>query len=318
MNKFFSSECSLSDFGRMPTYMTNESGLNIRIDSYYPKKPTHAHALVMFLHGMSEYGSRYEHIFNYFTDHGIIVVAPTFQGFGLSGGEPRIISSFERIVDDLLMVSDHIDTLYDFPRFIVAHSMGGAVATMLASQFPSTWAGGGVVLSSPQFGFALNSTFPGFGPIVRLLAWLAPSWCPRRIPPQYMTSAAEFLHEEEALLREGIPMRTIRTMLTMLDTLPGLRKDCDFPTLVFIPESDKVVDSDATRAFIDSCASEDNSVVTVDGGLHELLRDTRWEEVAEHTVDWILDRCEGVGVGSGSDQDTDRALSEISIPVNRD
>ncbi|KAG9393697.1 Alpha/beta hydrolase family [Carpediemonas membranifera] len=272
----------------IPNYVSNKQGLRIRIDSYYPKNYARvAHAVVLFLHGMGEYGSRYAHVFEAFVAAGYIVIAPTYAGHGLSEGPRAVIEDFESLLGDLVRVSDLIDSYFTLPRFIMGTSMGSAIAVMLASEFPASWRHGGVILSSPLFGFADGLKFPGFNWALRLGAMVAPGWVPHRVKASNLTCHPRFLAAEEPLLGKGTPLRTLASMLTMLDVLPTLKHKCIFPTLLLLAQDDRVVDNKLAEDYVAAIPSEDKVVTTARGKLHELLHDTEWEDSVRIVVQWM-------------------------------
>ncbi|WP_299225762.1 bifunctional alpha/beta hydrolase/OsmC family protein [uncultured Psychroserpens sp.] len=67
------------------------------------------------------------------TNHGFGVVRFDFTGLGRSEGE-FADSHFSSNVDDLLAVSDHLESNYEAPSLLVGHSLGGAAVIVAASK----------------------------------------------------------------------------------------------------------------------------------------------------------------------------------------
>lgn len=90
--------------------------------------------VIQIIHGMSEYGARYEQFAHYFNLKGYIVVANDHYGHGNSienyYGE---LSSdgFNTLINDEVFISNFLDETYKLPVHIVGHSMGSFIIQFL-------------------------------------------------------------------------------------------------------------------------------------------------------------------------------------------
>jgi alpha-beta hydrolase superfamily lysophospholipase len=87
-------------------------------------------ARVLLVHGLGEHSGRYEHVGEYFVEHGFEVFGFDLRGHGASGGDRLDLESFAQFVDDLAHVFSEIPK--DLPTIIYGHSMGGLITTTYA------------------------------------------------------------------------------------------------------------------------------------------------------------------------------------------
>lgn len=79
------------------------------------------------VHGYYDHVGLYGHLIRYLLSRGLTVLAYDQQGHGLSTGERATIDSFDRYVDGLEAVLDHLPGDLPARRYALAQSMGGAV-----------------------------------------------------------------------------------------------------------------------------------------------------------------------------------------------
>ncbi len=276
----------VSECQTVPSKFKSSNGEHqFHVDSYMPSSALPVAGTVLFCHGMGEYGSRYEHVFKMLNNEGLAVIAPTYVGFGASEGPRRIIPSFSVIVDDVITVSVAVEAAFPgVHRFIMAHSMGGAIAAMVAARAPHA-ARDGVVMTAPLFGlYSVQSSLLSLA--IRLGSRMAPGWVPSSIPEDALTHPS-MKWGAEPLRNKGSPLMTLAEMVRMMPTLdPDTHT---VPTLALLAEADVVVDNAATRRFM-GLAGPHCTVKEVAGARHEVLRDIDWRRTAQTVVDWMARR----------------------------
>ena len=137
-----------------PTKYRNRQGLLLQTYSWLPAGAPRG--VVFLVHGYGEHLGRYEHVGRMLNALGLVVYGVDHQGHGMSEGERCHIEQFDDFVNDLLDYAEATlaglpPTWQALPRFLVAHSMGGAIAIRAASAFNAApvhrW--DGLVLSGP-------------------------------------------------------------------------------------------------------------------------------------------------------------------------
>ncbi|GAA3152281.1 alpha-beta hydrolase superfamily lysophospholipase [Kribbella aluminosa] len=86
-------------------------------------------ALVLLAHGYAEHAGRYEHVAQWLTDSGAMVVAPDHRGHGLSPGERGLMRDLDEYAEDLSVVGTTMAAEHEgLPTALIGHSMGGNIA----------------------------------------------------------------------------------------------------------------------------------------------------------------------------------------------
>ncbi|NPV85000.1 MAG: alpha/beta hydrolase [Anaerolineae bacterium] len=110
---------------------------------------TDARAVIILVHGLGEHSSRYQHVAQYFTQHGMTMLAFDLRGHGNTPGARGHAVSFMQILDDIQCMIDLAKR--DFaakPVFLYGHSMGGnLVLYYYQKRRPTNLAG--IIASSP-------------------------------------------------------------------------------------------------------------------------------------------------------------------------
>ncbi len=110
--------------------------------------------------GRTEAYLKYDELAYDLAQQGYDVFIIDHRGQGLSDREsarwqPGDVASFQYYVDDLATLIEQQDLLANYQqRFILAHSMGGAIAAHYLQQFPNTFTA--AALSAPMFGINLG------------------------------------------------------------------------------------------------------------------------------------------------------------------
>ena len=120
-------------------------GLSLYTQTWLPESPK---ALVILSHGYAEHSGRYEHFAFYLAEKGFAVYALDHRGHGRSEGERVNVRVFGEYVSDL---SRFIETIRqqqpNLKRFLLGHSMGGAIAAQMVIEHPHQV--DGLMLSAP-------------------------------------------------------------------------------------------------------------------------------------------------------------------------
>jgi alpha-beta hydrolase superfamily lysophospholipase len=107
--------------------------------------------LVVLAHGYGEHIGRYDHVARHLVGAGATVYGADHLGHGNSEGERVLIEDVDELVSDLHSVVQQARAEYpSVPLALVAHSMGGIVATRYAQLHPGEL--DALVLSAPVIG----------------------------------------------------------------------------------------------------------------------------------------------------------------------
>ncbi len=133
--------------------------------SYYIANPDNPRACVVIVHGFAEFWPKYyEYAWNLYRA-GFKVFFLEQRGHGYSEGkckEPDLIyiDDYNTYVEDLhtFMEKKVAKESGDLSKFVVAHSMGGAISTLFMEKYPEYFKG--AVLSSPMMRMRAAKTSP--------------------------------------------------------------------------------------------------------------------------------------------------------------
>ena len=132
-----------------PGKTTRAAKLHVKF--YETERPK---GVVIVSHGFTEGVPKYDEMVYYFLKAGYHVCIPEHTGHGLSyrlTEDPSLvhIDTWKRFVRDFLKICHHTVRRYpNLPRFLFAHSMGGAIGTIAAAWEPDLFQK--IILSSPM------------------------------------------------------------------------------------------------------------------------------------------------------------------------
>lgn len=241
---------------------------------------------LLWIHGLSEHGGRYDHVLERWTRRGWQIILPDHRGHGLSGGTRSDVASFDDYLRDLQIVWRACD-LHDRQAAIFGHSMGGLLAIRAVQT--GTLRPAAVALSSPLLGVRI--------PVPRwktLLGSILVCCAPRtrfktHINPKNMTADSEFLQRR---LSDPLIQRTVtaRWFFAMQQALAAAHRDAakfDRPVLALQGGNDQTVDPAAVEPWLAKTASTDREFAICPHNVHELLNDAGWEAIADRIAEWL-------------------------------
>lgn len=123
----------------------------IHVNRWRPKcKPV---AVVQILHGIADYGRRYDDFANYLSDMGFLVVAEDHMGHGESVGQDGIKGFFSGgwfcAVDDAYrLLTMTRQEFPDMPYILFGHSMGSFMAQTILQKYPNSGITGCILCGS--------------------------------------------------------------------------------------------------------------------------------------------------------------------------
>jgi alpha-beta hydrolase superfamily lysophospholipase len=247
-------------------------------------KPT---AVVGILHGYGEYGARYAHVMDAWTERGIASIAIDLRGHGRAGGRRGYCAGFGEFLDDTREL-ERLTADKDVPAFLFGHSFGGLVAASSVLVRPAPWRA--LVLSAPLFGIAVDVS-----PIKRLAGRLASRLVPTLSLPNGIRSA-DVTHDvalAEAYDADPLVFH-IATARWFTEThaaqerafaaAPSLR----MPLYVVMGTQDRISKLEKARAFFDGAGADDKTWDAREGLFHEVLNEPEWRPIADRIADWVL------------------------------
>ncbi|MGB5813321.1 MAG: lysophospholipase [Polyangiales bacterium] len=274
-------------------------------------------AVVHILHGMAEYGSRYQRLAAALADAGYSTYAHDHRGHGKSihnGHTPGHMAdhdAWNRIVEDAHGVNREIAKRHPgVPMIVLGHSMGSFVAQQLLFEHPSDMVAVGLSSS--------NGKPPAIAAVGKVLARIERMRVGRRSSSpllqkmtfgDYNKRFAPNRTEFDWLSRDpnevdvyvadplmGFPVTT-QTWIDMIDALGRIadRKNVasvpkDMPLYLFAGDKDPVGDNGkGMRSLRDAYKQAgifDVRLKLYEGGRHEMFNETNRDEVTQDFITW--------------------------------
>jgi lysophospholipase len=254
-------------------------------------RPTGAPAsrTILVVHGLCEYGGRYEHLARPAVERGWNVIVPDQRGHGRSGGVPMYVNRFSDFLDDLDALRREL-RLDSASLALVAHSHGGLISIRYLQTRPDVAAA--AVLCSPLLGLLVRV------PTVKMLAGrLLEKVCPT-IRFRTNVNPLDLSHDREYLARRKSDPQ-IHRFITIgwfvqaeqaMQQAHAAAASLTAPLLILQGTDDRVVDPLATQRFAESVSSPDKSLVMLSDHLHELFFEPDSAATVQRILDWLESR----------------------------
>ncbi|MBI5609066.1 MAG: lysophospholipase, partial [Deltaproteobacteria bacterium] len=245
---------------------------------------------VLFSHGFAEHGARYGHLVQALLPAGVSVMEWDQRGHGKSGGRRVFIEQFGQYIDDALLAIELAAKKLPAPLFVVGHSMGGLVTLALARQKPA--AVKGWILSNPALKNAV--VIPAWKEALargasKLLPQLA---VPSGIPPEHTSrDAAEVAAYDRDPLNSKVATARWYTEFVSMQAEICARPQAfaGMPALVLLGTGDRIIDPQATQAFVDQVGGDQLQLRIYPGHYHELFNEPEADrrQVFADLIAWI-------------------------------
>lgn len=242
-------------------------------------------AIVLLLHGASDYSGAYDEIGPLLTSRGFVAFAYDQRGFGATASRGKWIGRHRMILD----VQDALKFLrkrFDptLPVFIIGESMGAAIAVRGAPQIPDL---AGIVLSAPGAvaGGVRRATL---ALMIRAMRFAAPGWglsLERLTISDLNASGAIRLLSDPMVLRAIRPEMLFGLLRLSASAIDRARK-VKVPTLTMVGTQDEILRIACIKQLHKGLKGPKTWAVFEDGP-HMLLHWEHRARVVERVVSWI-------------------------------
>lgn len=269
-------------------YVYNARGQKIFTQEWLPVEGE-PRGIVYMIHGLNGHSSRYQDVAKKFVESGYAVFTHDFHGHGRSEGLRGYTHSMKHLIDDAKLNVNRVMERFgkkEMPKFILGHSLGGAVAIHLAREDKkNNW--DGVMLSAPAVKVkAPNMFLKIFAPVIAHLAPLAPVTKVRESAnlPRTVRSG-----ERDALLvRRPLRARVGYEILKSCEEIMNKALHFRVPMFLVHSRDDKITDPKGSMAFHEKIASIDKQVRLYESNVHDILGfpGQMCERVLKDMVEW--------------------------------
>ena len=253
-------------------------------------------AVIVALHGMSDYSNAFAMPARVWAKLGITTLAYDQRGFG-AGDRPGIWAGADAMRADLQDAISAARARYPgAPVFALGESMGGAVVlTALASDSPP--AVDGVILVAPAV-WSRSDMPLTYRAALFLAAHLLPGMILSNTAASHVVTItpSDNIEMLQALSRDPLFQKKTRTdtlfgLVNLMDearTAPERIKHAP-PILFLYGANDQIIPAKPTQAVIEGLGAK-AKVQRYEHGYHMLLRDLEGEQVDRDIADWMFSR----------------------------
>jgi len=247
--------------------------------------------VVVLVHGLFEHCGRYADTAGQLNLEGYAVSAMDLRGHGRSEGERAWIESFDEYLADLELLLERVCRRHPAgPVFLLGHSMGGAIAALLAIERRPKL--DGLILSA-----AALSIGRGVFPFLRRLAGFV-----ARVWPRLRLVRVRFLKvSRDPAVVEGFlndprvfhgrfPVRTGAEVLRAAERIRRRAEDFRLPVLILHGTGDCVTDVEGSRHLHAHASSGDKTLKLYEGLYHDLLHEPEKAQILGDVVAWLRAR----------------------------
>jgi len=221
-----------------------------------------------------------------------------FQGHGKSEGTRCAINSFDDLLEDLDVLINYIKTRYNQPIFLVAESMGCAVALKYCVTKKNDIKG--IILHAPLFG--IDDTLKPHFLIILILTII--SYFLPEIPLISNSLSSQSINNQNFInaRKENIfsykgnhRLNTCREMIKISDWIDENGHLLETPILIFHGLKDTITNPLITKTIFDKMISKDKELNLLEDGYHCLLIESEENPylpgyIIGKMINWINER----------------------------
>ena len=244
-------------------------------------------------HGICEHSGRYKNLINFFLEKNSCIYLADHRGHGLSEGLQGTVEEFDDFAKDALSVIDYVNKNEKEDIFIIAHSMGGLIATYTYLMYKTTYRNifnstKGFILSSPAY--KLKDIPDGFqSTVLKITGLLEKFFFPTLISPnQFINDAKEVEnYKNDELIVKKVSPKIIHEIQLAINYCQIHIENLDIPVLVLIAGKDTIVDPSSILNHYQRMKSPDKTKIIYSNSYHELFNDIYRNKIFQDMYQWL-------------------------------
>ncbi|KAK8510252.1 hypothetical protein V6N13_103846 [Hibiscus sabdariffa] len=282
-------------------FITNSQGLKLFTCKWIPKKDE-PKALIFICHGYAmECSITMSSTAMRLVKEGYAVYGMDYQGHGKSSGLSGYIENFDYIVDDC---SEHFSSICENEenkgkmRYLLAESMGGAVALLLDKKMPGYW--NGAVLVAPMCKIADDMKPPAAVIyVLKGISQLVPTWKSINLTEDIIDLAfkrpeiREEVRKNEYCYKGPPRLKSASELLRASTDIEQKLHEVNIPFIVLHGEDDKVTAPQVSQELFNVATTTDKTIKLYPGMWHGLLYGEPLENIEVVFADiirWLNER----------------------------
>ena len=245
-------------------------------------------AVVVLVHGYAEHIGRYGHVIETLNKRHYVVFMLDHRGHGESEGERASVEKFAYFVDDLhLLLLKAKERFPNLPCFMVAHSMGGLIATHYALRYEDQLDGLVLSGSALQIGHDVPRWLKA---ISKYLAKLIPNvpLLPNKENVLSRDPTVEPRFQDDPLCYNGkVKVRMgYEMMIASQDALARMSR-LSLPLLIMHGSADELTNPAGSKALYQQARSQDKTFKLWPDHFHEIFNELQKEQVIDFMLEWL-------------------------------
>lgn len=272
------------------THIERNKGRKLFLRIWKPDNTeTKLKGIILIAHGYAEHSGRYNYTAKYLTDKQYAVYAPDHYGHGRSEGVKADVPDFRIFVEDLLSVLSKIQVLEkDKSIFLLGHSMGGAISTILASGAGNSLKGLILTGASIRIDGGVSDFVKS---ISKVIAFIAPHLPLVDFAVEGISKDPEVVegYKNDPYNYNGkVRARMGREMLRSEELITKkLLSEISIPTLILHGGKDPLVNPECSKIIYSNISSKEKEIKILDNLYHEILNEPEKDEVLDIIGKWL-------------------------------
>ena len=239
-----------------------------------------AQGVLVIAHGLGEHSGRYKKLALALNRSGYSVYALDHFGHGLSEGKRGHVDDFARYRTQLhefigMVRRDNPDK----PVHLLGHSMGGLIACACVAHYGDV---DSLILSAPGFRGRKEPAAPERLLLKGLVQLLPRLTLPNRVDSRWLSRdpAVVAAYQADELVHSRVSLQWFASFLDERDWTISHLEQIMVPTLLLLPQGDRLVDSECTLDLFDRLGSQHKRLHTFADAYHELFNEREEGPVA--------------------------------------
>ena len=265
----------------------------VNTNNYFSKSWNTAEpkAVIMLIHGLGEHSARYDAIGNYFIENRFAMESIDLPGHGKSSGKRGHIDKFS----DFISAANHLLSLIskkypNKPIFLLGHSMGGLISTLLLFDKQHLFSGAllsGAAIQHP------NEPNRWILKVISAISHLAPKIGILKLD---FTAISRDQNEIQKYINDPLVNKGKLSASLLVEMFKTMRiskeraNEIKLPIRIMHGEADTMTAPEGSQYLYDHISSADKILKLYDEMYHEIFNEPGAEKIYTEIVDWLNDR----------------------------